>query len=109
MITRPDNPQAALRDHLQLVVGADKGVAEGVPMAVRPDPQTDDGRRPVAELHIVAPPAWAVAPSARSWCSCGRDRNAIGRAAVLRLVADHTEHRDICTRLDRAEEGGKAV
>ncbi|MFI1397803.1 hypothetical protein [Streptomyces sp. NPDC020681] len=109
MSTRPNTPHAARRARLRLVVGAQKGVAQGVPIAVRPDPQTDDGRRPVAELHIVAPPDWSVTPSARSWCSCGRERNASGRAAVLGLAADYAEHRDICHELYRIEEGGMAV
>ncbi|MFC9613908.1 hypothetical protein [Streptomyces sp. NPDC056938] len=109
MNPHPRSPRAAGRQHLRLVVGDRKGVAEGVPIAVRPDPQTNDGYRPRAVLHIVAPPDWRVTPTAHSWCSCGRDRQAIGRAAVLSLVAAHNEHRDTCPQLANAKEGGKAV
>ncbi|MFI8787135.1 hypothetical protein [Streptomyces sp. NPDC055105] len=109
MSSHSRSPHAAGRRHLRLVVGDRKGVAEGVPIAVRPDPQTNDGYRPRAVLHIVAPPDWHVTPSAHSWCSCGRERTAIGRAAVLSLVAAHNEHRDTCPQLANAKEGGKAV
>ncbi|MER7204723.1 hypothetical protein [Streptomyces sp. CB01635] len=102
-------PRAAERRHLRLVVGVRKGVAEGVPIAVCPDPQTNDGYRPRAVLHVVAPPDWRVTPSAHSWCSCGHERTAIGRAAVLSLVAAHNEHRDTCPQLATTKEGGKAV
>lgn len=37
--------------------GAAKGVAEGVPTAVRPDQQTGDGRYAIAWLTISAPAA----------------------------------------------------
>ncbi|MCX5439606.1 hypothetical protein OHO83_17445 [Streptomyces sp. NBC_00569] len=109
MSSHPHRPHGAGRRHLRLVVGDREGVAEGVPIAVRPDPQMNDGYRPRAVLHIVAPPDWRVTPSAHSWCSCGRERTAIGRAAVLSLVAAHNEHRATCPQLARAKEGGKAV
>ncbi|MCX4905574.1 hypothetical protein [Streptomyces sp. NBC_00878] len=91
------------------VVGEPKGVAVGVPIAVRPDPRRDDGRRPVAWLRIVAPPSWGVTPSARSWCTCGYERQAIGRAAVLQLVAAHGEHRTACPLLNATSEGRAAA
>ncbi|WP_405780844.1 hypothetical protein OG512_13675 [Streptomyces sp. NBC_01378] len=109
MSRHPRFPHAAKPRHLRLVVGDRKGVAEGVPIAVRPDPQTHNGYQPRAVLHIVAPPDWSVAPTAHSWCSCGRERQAVGRAAVLSLVAAHNEHRDTCPQLANAKEGGKAV
>ncbi|MEU6677688.1 hypothetical protein [Streptomyces sp. NPDC046925] len=90
-------------------MGEPKGVAEGVPTAVRPDPHTGDGRRPVAWLHIVAPPSWSVTPSARSWCTCGYERQALGRAAVLQLVAAHNEHRTACPLLGPTTEGRAAA
>ncbi|MFE3269750.1 hypothetical protein [Streptomyces sp. NPDC059215] len=89
-------------------MGEPKGVAEGVPNAVRPDPSRDDGRRAVAWLTIAAPPSWSVTPSARSWCTCGYERCAIGRAAVLQLVTAHSEHRTTCPLLTPASEGRAA-
>ncbi|MGW3633692.1 hypothetical protein ACWD7F_26635 [Streptomyces sp. NPDC005122] len=90
-------------------MGEPKGVAEGVPIAVRPEPRRDDGRRPVAWLYIVAPPSWGVTPSARSWCACGYERQAIGRAAVLQLIAAHGEHRTTCLLLTPVSEGRAAA
>ncbi|MCX4805071.1 hypothetical protein OG594_26270 [Streptomyces sp. NBC_01214] len=81
-----------------------KVVAEGVPSSVRPDPHADDGRRPVAWLHIVAPPSYGASPSVRSWCSCGRDIFAAGRARALALIADHEQHRTLCPLLDQRRE-----
>jgi hypothetical protein len=75
-------------------VGEPKGVAEGVPIAVRPGPQTGDGRYPVAWLHICAPRG--AVPTATSKCVCGMDRSAVGKARVLALIADHEAHRDTC-------------
>ena len=108
-MTPTPNPHDARQAPPPAAVGAKDAARQGVPSVVRPDPPADDGRRPTAELHIVAPPDWRVTPSARSWCSCGRERSAIGRAAVLRLVADHTEHRNNCPRLNRNKEGGKTA
>ncbi|MCX4549462.1 hypothetical protein [Streptomyces sp. NBC_01500] len=71
-----------------------KVVAEGVPTAVRPDPQTSDGRYPVAWLTISAPRG--TTPTATSKCACGRDRSAVGHRKVLALINDHTAHRDRC-------------
>ncbi|EMF57296.1 hypothetical protein SBD_1458 [Streptomyces bottropensis ATCC 25435] len=82
---------------------------KGVPLAVRSDPSRDDGRRPVAWLRITAPPSWGVTPSARSWCTCGYERRAIGRAAVLQLVAAHSEHRNACPLLNPVSEGRAAA
>ncbi|MFF4555388.1 hypothetical protein [Streptomyces sp. NPDC001422] len=107
--TTLDGPHAAPQPVDTTVVGEPKGVAEGVPIAVRPDPHRDDGRRPVAWLHITAPPSWSVTPSARSWCTCGYERHAIGRAAVLQLIAAHGEHRTSCPLLNPASEGRAAA
>jgi hypothetical protein len=82
-------------------VGEPKGVAEGVPTAVRPDPRDGDGRYPVAWLHICAPRG--TAPTATSKCLCGRDRSAIGHTRVLALITDHEAHRDTCTLRTRQE------
>ncbi|MFD7049640.1 hypothetical protein ACFWBS_08335 [Streptomyces mirabilis] len=87
-------PHAAPQPVDTTAVGEPKGVAEGVPIAVRPDPQQGDGRYPVAWLHICAPRD--VIPTATSKCLCGRDRSAVGKARVLALIADHEAHRDEC-------------
>ena len=87
-------------------VGDPKGVAEGVPTAVRPDPPRGDGRYPVAWLRITAPRG--ATPTATSKCLCGRDRSAIGHRKVLALIADHTAHRDTCP-LRTPQEGRAAA
>ncbi|MER6191970.1 hypothetical protein [Streptomyces cyaneofuscatus] len=75
--------------------GEPKGVAEGVPVAVRPEPQAGDGRRVVGFLRISAPGRNAR-PAAESFCSCGRHETARGQARVLALIDDHTTHRATC-------------
>ncbi|MFF7204245.1 hypothetical protein [Streptomyces sp. NPDC008141] len=107
--TTPTDLPAAPQPVDTAAVGEPKGVAEGVPTSVRIDPCRDDGRRPVAWLHVVAPPSWSVTPSARSCCTCGYERQAIGRAAVLQLVAAHGEHRTSCPLLNPALEGRAAA
>ncbi|MFD4864590.1 hypothetical protein [Streptomyces sp. NPDC058412] len=86
---------------------APKVVAEGVPSSVRPDLHADDGRRPVAWLHIGAP-GRGITPSARSWCQCGRDLFAAGQARALALIDDHKQHRDVCPHITPAQEGKAA-
>ncbi|WP_405543745.1 hypothetical protein OG590_12875 [Streptomyces goshikiensis] len=83
--------------------GAAKVVAEGVSSAVRPDPRWDDGRRPIAWIHIVAP-GRGVTPSVRSWCQCGRDLVAAGERRALALVKDHDRHRTQCHLLAEGKE-----
>lgn len=85
---------------------APKVVAEGVPSSVRSDPHADDGRRPVAWLHITAP-GRGVTPSVRSWCACGRDLFAAGQRRALALIDDHVQHRALCPLLVSQE--GKAA
>lgn len=81
-------------------MGDPKGVAEGVPTAVRPDQHQADIRyRPVGWLRIVAPPSWSAQVRAHCWCACGFERDAIGRPAVQLLITAHTEHRGICPLL----------
>ncbi|MFG2366143.1 hypothetical protein ACGFY3_31600 [Streptomyces mirabilis] len=87
-------PDAAPQPVDTPAVGEPKGVAEGVPIAVGPDPQQGDGRYPVAWLHICAPRG--AVPTATSKCLCGRDRSAVGKARVLALITDHEAHRDTC-------------
>ncbi|MCX4541914.1 hypothetical protein [Streptomyces sp. NBC_01565] len=80
---------------------------QGVPSALRPDPHADDGRRPVAWLHITAP-GRGISPSVRSWCACGRDLFAAGQARALALIADHVRHRDVCPHITPVQEGKAA-
>ncbi|MEU9185395.1 hypothetical protein AB0D14_12665 [Streptomyces sp. NPDC048484] len=87
-------------------VGDRKGVAEGVPTAVLPDPHRGDGRYPVAWLHIVAP--HRAVPTATSKCLCGHDRSAIGHRRLLALITDHEAHRDTCP-LRTTQEGRAAA
>lgn len=88
---------------------APKVVAEGVLSSLRPAPRVDDGRRPVAWLHIVAPPSYGDPVRARSWCQCGYERTAIGRPGVLQVVGAHNEHRSVCPLLNTNQEGRKAA
>ncbi|MCX4236312.1 hypothetical protein [Streptomyces ortus] len=89
------------------VVGEPKGAArQGVRTALRPDPQTEDGRYPIAWLTICAPRG--AVPTATSKCLCGRDRSAVGKARVLTLITDHETHRDHCP-LRTAQEGRAAA
>lgn len=90
----PTGPQDALQSVDAPAVGDSKGVAEGVPIAVRPDPQTGDGRYPIAWLTICAP--YGATSTASSRCECGWDRRAFGRRRVLALISNHTDHRDAC-------------
>uniref|UniRef100_A0AAU3GS50 Uncharacterized protein n=1 Tax=Streptomyces sp. NBC_01401 TaxID=2903854 RepID=A0AAU3GS50_9ACTN len=85
--------------------GAAKGVAEGVPTAVRPDQQIGDGRYPLAWLTISAPRG--AVPTATSVCACGRNRFAAGHRKALALIEDHTRHRDLCPL--RTHQEGAAV
>ncbi|MFD4142358.1 hypothetical protein [Streptomyces sp. NPDC058572] len=87
--------------------GAPKVVAEGVLSAVRPDRYLEDGRYPIAWLHITAPGRGTV-PTATSTCACGRDRSAVGHRKVHDLIADHTAHRNLCP-LQSSQEGRTAA
>ncbi|WP_327384444.1 hypothetical protein [Streptomyces sp. NBC_01207] len=86
---------------------APKVAAEGVPPALRSDPSGDDGRRPVAWLHINAP-GRGITPSVRSWCACGRDLFAAGLVRALALIDDHEQHRTHCPYIT-PQEGRKAA
>ncbi|MGP3687409.1 hypothetical protein ACTVZO_22365 [Streptomyces sp. IBSNAI002] len=88
--------------------GALKVVAEGVLSSVRPDPRADDGRRPVAWLHINTP-GRGVTPSVRSWCACGRDLFVAGQTRALALIADHEQHRIVCHLIPTPQERRKAA
>ncbi|MCX4610711.1 hypothetical protein [Streptomyces mirabilis] len=102
----PSSRQHADQAPARMAVGEPRGVAEGVPIAVRSDPQTGDGRYPVAWLHISAPRG--AVPTATSKCLCGRDRSAVGKTRVLALITDHEAHRDECP-LRTPQEGRTAA
>ncbi|MFD8572459.1 hypothetical protein [Streptomyces sp. NPDC059639] len=102
----PGKPQGATQPVDAMSVGEPKGVAEGVPTACLPGPRRNDGRFPIAWLHIVAPRG--AVPTATSKCACGRDRSAVGQARVLALIDDHTAHRDLCP-LRNPQEGRAAA
>ncbi|MEV5199018.1 hypothetical protein [Streptomyces sp. NPDC053720] len=77
-----------------VAVGAPKNVAEGVPSSVRSDPQTGDGRYPIAWLTITAPRG--ATPTATSVCDCGRNLFAAGHRKALALIEAHARHRTRC-------------
>ncbi|MFE4656757.1 hypothetical protein ACFRFJ_08685 [Streptomyces hydrogenans] len=66
-------------------MGAQKGVAEGVPSSSDPRPAN-------------------ATATAHSWCSCGRDLKAFGRHKVARLADDHTRHRTTCPLLSQGKD-----
>ncbi|MEU9136183.1 hypothetical protein AB0D33_09490 [Streptomyces sp. NPDC048404] len=104
--TTPDGPHAAAQPVDTTAVGEPKDVAEGVPIAVRPDPHPGNGRYPVAWLTICAPRD--AIPTATSKCLCGRDRSAVGHRKVHALIADHENHRATCP-LRTTQEGRAAA
>ncbi|MEU5545016.1 hypothetical protein AB0G85_21865 [Streptomyces sioyaensis] len=99
----PDHTDSADPARTPAGSGAPKGGAEGVLSAVRPDlhQTTQCDQEPVfLGVHIVAPPDWSAPTSATATCPCGYQRSARGRAAVLSLVEDYTEHKETtCPRL----------
>ncbi|WP_329350507.1 hypothetical protein OG226_29225 [Streptomyces sp. NBC_01261] len=104
--TTPTGPRLAELSSPQADLGESKGVAAGVPTAVRPDPQQSDGRYLIAWLTICTPRG--ATPTARSTCLCGRDRRAFGARKVLALITDHADHRDACP-LRAPQEGRTAA
>lgn len=103
----PTGPRAAEPAAPCTAVGEPKGAArKGVPSALGSDPQTGDGRYPVAWLHIVAPRG--AVPTATSKCLCGWDRSAVGHRRVLALIDAHTAHRENCP-LRTSQEGRAAA
>ncbi|MFG2464047.1 hypothetical protein ACGFXB_01035 [Streptomyces canus] len=100
-------PRTALPAAPRTAVGEPTGAArKGVPIALRPDPQPEDGRYPLAWLTIIAPRG--AVPTATSTCLCGRDRSAVGHRRVLDLIADHEDHRTSCP-LRTPQEGRTAA
>ncbi|MFE1231707.1 hypothetical protein [Streptomyces sp. NPDC058745] len=95
---------AAQRRHLA-VVGAPKGVAEGVPTALRRDPTPGS-----PGIRIYAPPVYrhhddgarwskrtSDTPSAAYACACGLTRTANGPHTVAALIAEYDAHKTACT------------
>ncbi|MET9650418.1 hypothetical protein ABZZ44_09095 [Streptomyces sp. NPDC006460] len=99
-------PGAAEQARHLTVVGAPKGVAEGVPTAVRLDLQpTSDS----PGIRIYAPPVyrhhddgarWSTrpgdTPAAAYACACGQTGTATGPNTVAALVAEYTAHKTAC-------------
>ncbi|MER6117321.1 hypothetical protein [Streptomyces sp. NPDC001743] len=92
-------PAAATQAVARTRVGAKVAARKGVLSAVRPDPQPV----PVRWLHVVAQPSFSATPSAQSWCRCGYERTARGRAGVLALIEAHTHHPEHCPQSSDAE------
>ncbi|RSS80728.1 hypothetical protein EF918_12765 [Streptomyces sp. WAC06614] len=85
---------------------APKGAAEGVVVALLPDPRPDDGPRIVAVLRLVAP--FRGTPWAHAWCACGTwDERATGLRGCKALEARHARHRSVCP-LRAPREGRRA-
>ncbi|MFJ9408931.1 hypothetical protein [Streptomyces sp. NPDC101393] len=98
-MTTTHNPRSAEPAPAPTGSGAPKGGAEGVLSAVRPDPRPAAGHEPewvFFGLHIIAPPSFSAATSATAACRCGYRRQGKGRAAVLRIVEDFTNHQTAC-------------
>lgn len=103
----PTGPVAARSTAPRATVGEPEDAArQGVRSACNPDPHSDDGRRPIAWLRIVAPRG--ATPTATSRCACGRDRSAVGKPRVLALIDDHADHRTVCP-LRHPKEGRAAA
>ncbi|MFG3038103.1 hypothetical protein ACGFYZ_14455 [Streptomyces sp. NPDC048330] len=64
---------------------------------------TPGGPRIVALLRISAP-GRDTTPSARSWCSCGRDLVAYGQRRAAALIEDHARHRTTCPLLAEGKD-----
>lgn len=78
---------------------------KAVPVAVRPDQQTGDGRYPIAWLTISFPRG--AVPSVTSVCACGRNLFAAGQRKALALITDHADHKARCP-LRTDQEGAAA-
>ncbi|MFJ9542377.1 hypothetical protein ACIRPX_34665 [Streptomyces sp. NPDC101225] len=103
----PTHPRTAEPATPRPAVGEPKGAAhKGVRTALGSDPQTGDGRYPVAWLTINTPRG--ATPTATSRCECGWNRSAVGHKPVLALIADHTAHRHTCP-LRNPQEGRDAA
>lgn len=124
--TTPDGPHAAPQPVDGPAVGEPKGVAEGVPTAVRPDPHPGSTGDPTPErpgIRIFAPPVyrhphdgarWSKryghTPTAAYACSCGLTGTARGADGVAALISDYDYHRaKECTGSPAALTEGRAA
>jgi hypothetical protein len=65
---------------------------------------TSTGQPRIVALLRISAPGRDTTPSARSWCSCGRDLAAFGQRRVAALIDDHTRHRTACPLLTEGKE-----
>ncbi|MER5938458.1 hypothetical protein ABT121_14175 [Streptomyces sp. NPDC001928] len=73
-----------------------EGVLSSLPCTALTEHDTSAPAAPwvVGALEIRVP--YRGIPTARSWCSCGRDRTVLGADAVRELVDAHAYHRTVC-------------
>ncbi|MER7515907.1 hypothetical protein [Streptomyces sp. NPDC126499] len=64
----------------------------------------DTGQPRIVALLRISAPGRDTTPSARSWCSCGRDVAAFGQRKAAALIEDHTRHRTACPLLTEGKE-----
>ncbi|MEU0040542.1 hypothetical protein [Streptomyces sp. NPDC006333] len=121
--TTPAIPPAAPQPVDTAAVGEPKGVAEGVPTAVRPGPHPGTAGDPTPERPGIAPPVyrhphdggrWSKrygdTPTAAFACSCGLTDTARGADDVAALIADYDYHRaKECTGSPAALMEGRAA
>ncbi|MFJ3933992.1 MULTISPECIES: hypothetical protein [unclassified Streptomyces] len=62
------------------------------------------GQPRITALLRISAPGRDATPSARSWCSCGRDLTALGQRRAAALIEDHTRHRSLCPLLTEGKE-----
>ncbi|GHG12477.1 hypothetical protein [Streptomyces hydrogenans] len=65
---------------------------------------TSTGQPQIVALLRISAPGRDTTPSARSWCSCGRNLAAFGQRKVTALIEDHTRHRTACPLLTEGKE-----
>ncbi|MGW4752881.1 hypothetical protein [Streptomyces chartreusis] len=92
--------RSATKTQSPLAVVRPKDDAEGVLSSLPCTALTEHGAntpptpRVVGALEIRVP--YRGTPTARSWCSCGRDRTVSGADAVRELIDAHAYHRTVC-------------
>ncbi|MEU6945692.1 hypothetical protein ABZ957_10700 [Streptomyces sp. NPDC046316] len=103
-----DHSAAAEQPRHLRAVGAPKGVAEGVPSVLLPNPGDPTPHQPGIRIHA-APvyrshydgARWSKrtdgTPTAAYACACGQTGTATGLTAVAALVAEYDAHKTVCT------------